>query len=74
MTTEVLITGITGSQPYDIWVSDSCINENIQIFIGTINNSDLPYRFQIPQPFENVEFCLKIIDNDNCIICSCTNE
>jgi hypothetical protein len=69
---EVIITGITGSEPYNIWVSDNCPNENIQIFINTINDSDIPYTFQIPHPFEGSNFCLKIIDNDNCIICNCT--
>ena len=74
MTTEVIITGVTGSEPYDVWISDFCPNESIQIFINTIDNSNIPYPFQIPQPFENTDFCIKIIDNDNCIICSCTND
>jgi hypothetical protein len=74
MGTQVIITGITGTEPYNIWVSDTCPNESVQIYIDTINNIDLPYTFQIPQPFENTNFCLKIIDSNNCIICSCTNE
>jgi hypothetical protein len=78
MGTQVIITGITGTEPYNIWVSDTCPNESIQIYIDTINNIDLLppdyYTFQIPQPFENTNFCLKIIDSNNCIICSCIND
>jgi hypothetical protein len=68
MAVRVNINGVTGgTQPYDVYV---CQPDNTSCFyINTINDSDFPYEFDIPSPYDNsVAYLIKLIDNKECII------
>jgi hypothetical protein len=68
MAVKVFINGLTGgTEPYDVYV---CQPDNTGCFyISTIENSDLPYVFDIPPPYDvSVAYMIKLIDNKECII------
>jgi len=68
MAVRVYINGLTGAtQPYDVYV---CQPDNTGCFyISTIENSDLPYEFDIPAPYDvSVAYMIKLIDDNDCII------
>jgi len=66
MTLQVTITNITGQSPYDVWICQP--NGTSCVYISTIDAVDIPYVFNIPEPY-NVysSYMLKIIDNLNCV-------
>jgi hypothetical protein len=74
------IVTIQGDEPYNIYVCDGCEERDFCIYIDTINNSDLPYEFDIPQIFQNstklnsTKFCIKSIDSRDCENCDCVNQ
>lgn len=57
---------LAGSNPFQIYIcdvaGDSCY------FIDTITNTQIPFQFDLPIPFLNSNFSVKIIDNNNCEI------
>ena len=63
---QVEITNISGSEPYDIFVCD--INALNCVWIDNINDSDLPYLFDLPEIFASYEnnFVIKFIDSNLC--------
>jgi hypothetical protein len=66
---KVSINGITGQSPYDIYVCQSSINDCI--YINTISGTT--YSFDLPKPFDNnVEYILKVIDNNGRMITKTT--
>jgi len=66
---KVNINGITGQSPYDIYVCQSSINDCI--YINTISGTT--YSFDLPKPFDNnVEYILKVIDNNGRVITKTT--
>jgi len=66
---KVSINGITGQSPYDIYVCQSSINDCI--YINTISGTT--YSFDLPKPFDNnVEYILKVIDNNGRVITKTT--
>lgn len=71
MSFQITIDSITnGTQNYDIYICDSALNNCV--YYTTIDNSDLPYNFFVPPPMDNLaELCVKIIDENNCIITQC---
>jgi hypothetical protein len=67
---KVSINGITGQSPYDIYVCQSSINDCI--YINTISGTT--YSFDLPKPFDNnVEYILKVIDNNGRVITKTTS-
>ena len=66
MSIQISINNITGYEPYNIYV---CNNPATTcIYINTINDSDIPYSFDIPVIMEsNSDFILKVVDNTECI-------
>ena len=67
---KVSINGITGQSPYDIYVCQSSINDCI--YINTISGTT--YSFDLPKPFDNnVEYVLKVIDNNGRVITKTTS-
>jgi len=68
---QVEITNISGSEPYDIFVCD--INALNCVWIDNINDSDLPYLFDLPEIFASYEnnFVIKFIDSN---LCSLTTQ
>jgi hypothetical protein len=68
MAVRVYINGVTGgTEPYDVFVCQP--NNTSCFYMSTINDSDFPYEFDIPQPYDNsAAYLIKLIDNKNCII------
>lgn len=68
MAVRVYINGLTGgTEPYDVFVCQP--NNTSCFYMSTINDSDFPYEFDIPQPYDNsAAYLIKLIDNKNCII------
>jgi hypothetical protein len=68
MPVRVTLSEVTGAtQPYDIYICQtggtSCF------YISTINDSQIPYEFDIPVPYDtSTSYMLKLLDNNNCII------
>lgn len=62
---QVIINGITGQSPYNIYI---CQPDGSGCFyISTITTNT--YSFDIPSPYNySTEYMLKIVDNNNCII------
>ena len=71
MAVQVTINDISGATPYNIYI---CQNTGTGCFyISTITDSDLPYIFNIPQPYDtSSSYMLKVIDSNNCIISGTT--
>jgi hypothetical protein len=66
----VKIFGITGQSPYDIYICQPTINDCI--YINTISGTT--YSFDLPKPIDNnVQYSVKVIDNNNRIITSVVN-
>jgi hypothetical protein len=58
----------SGTQPYNIWVCDTCYG-TCQ-YINTISASTLPYSFTLPTIYESYPaYVVKIIDNNGCVYC-----
>jgi hypothetical protein len=68
MSTQIEIQTIeSGVEPYTIYVCD--INETNCIYIpDQINNSQLPYTFEVPTGYQNSNFLVKILDFNGCKI------
>jgi hypothetical protein len=67
MPTDVTISSISGSSPFDIYVCDTGMSNCI--YVDTITSGDIPYVFETPSIFFNLnEFNVKIVDNLNCMI------
>ena len=71
MVETVTINSITGTSDYDIWVSNGCAESEVKVYISTISDSDIPYTFNLPIAYQNSAFCVKIYDDNDCIICDC---
>lgn len=72
MSVRVYINGITGgTEPYNIYI---CQPDNTSCFyIATIEDTNLPYEFDIPEPYDNSPaYLLKMIDTKGCIISGTT--
>jgi hypothetical protein len=67
MPTSITISNVTGSSPYDIYLSP--INNSNLYYITQIESIDLPYTFIVPKLLQDyIEYCLQIEDADGCII------
>ncbi len=66
----VTVSNITGTTPYEIYISIS--GSSSYYYIDYIDSSQLPYNFNIPIPIQDmIGYCLKVVDNDGCIITNC---
>jgi hypothetical protein len=64
MPTNVTITNLTGSSPYNVWVCDTTLTTCI--YVSTF--SSIPYTFEVPYVYSSLtDFIVKIVDNNNCI-------
>lgn len=69
MAVEVIISSITGTSPYDIYICQP--NGSGCFYIDTISST--PYEFDIPEPYDTgLAYMLKVIDSQNCIISGVT--
>lgn len=63
------ISQILGTPPFNVYVCDE-FGSNCE-FIETINESDLPFSFQLPSAFTESSYCVSIIDDLGCDINNC---
>ncbi len=67
---EVIINGISGESPYDLYICQP--NGNGCFYISTISVDQ--YSFIIPPPYDTgLAYMLKVIDSQNCIISGITS-
>lgn len=70
MPTSITISNVTGSSPYDIYLSP--VDTSNLYYMTQIESMDLPYTFIVPKLLQNYnEYCLQIEDADGCIITNC---
>jgi hypothetical protein len=68
----VTVSNIVGTTPYEIYLSVS--GSATYYYIDSISSVQLPYNFTVPIPLQNnLSFCLRVVDNDGCIITNCFN-
>lgn len=58
---------ITGTPEYNVYI---CDNTGLNcIYLATINNYDIPYTQEIPEPYNTMSsYIIKIIDINGCTI------
>jgi hypothetical protein len=69
MPTNITISTLNGSSPFDVYVCDTGMTTCI--YVNTINSGDVPYVFVIPPVFSTLNnFTVKVVDDNNCIVTS----
>lgn len=67
MPTQIQITNLGGSLPFDVYTCDT--GYTTCIYVSTIVPSQLPYQFQLPFVQEGMNpIGLKIVDNTGCVV------
>lgn len=67
MPTDIKITSLSGSSPFDVYTCDT--GYTTCVYVSTIVIGQLPYEFQIPFVQEGMNpVGLKVVDNDGCVI------
>lgn len=67
MPTDITISNISGSTPYDVYVCDT--GYTTCIYVSTITSGDLPYTFEIPPVYSTLsDFIVKVVDDNECEI------
>lgn len=65
MPNNVIISGLTGSSPFDIYLGDSTLK--VVVYIDTIYTA--PWNFYIPSILDGLpSYNLKVVDNTGCSI------
>jgi hypothetical protein len=67
MPTNVVISGVTGQSPYNIYVCD----ENIIncTWVNQITSGQIPYTFELPYIFQGYsDFAVKMTDSNGCSV------
>jgi hypothetical protein len=72
MPTTITVSSITGSTPFDIYL---CMTGGTPCyFIDRITTGDLPYRFSVPTPIQELSgYDLRVTDAVGCIITGTTS-
>lgn len=66
MPTQITITSLGGSSPFDIYTCDT--GYTTCIYIDTILSGDLPYSFDLPFIIEGVPSVgIKVVDSNKCV-------
>lgn len=55
-----------GTSPFFVYVCD--LNEENCIYIDEIEENDVPYEFEIPTGYQNSNFLVRLLDQNNCKI------
>ena len=67
MPTQITITGLSGSSPFDIYTCDT--GYTTCIYIATISSGQIPYVFTLPFVLEGMgSVGVKSVDNNNCLV------
>jgi hypothetical protein len=67
MPTNVVISGVTGSSPYNVYVCD----ENVIncTWINQFTSGQIPFTFELPFLYQSsTDFAVKIIDSNGCTV------
>ena len=72
MPTTITVSSITGSTPFDIYL---CMTGGTPCyFISRITSGDLPYRFSVPTPIQDLPgYDIRVTDAVGCIITGTTS-
>jgi hypothetical protein len=73
MAVEITINSLTGASDFDVYICDTGFTSCV--YYSTLDGSTIyPYTFFTPPPLDNqTDVCVKIVDNNNCIITGCTS-
>jgi hypothetical protein len=67
MPINVVISGVTGLSPYNVYVCDPSLVSCT--WINQITSGQIPYTFELPFIFQSFsDFAVKIIDNNGCSV------
>ncbi len=67
MPTQIEITNLGGSSPFDVFTCDT--GYTTCVYVSTITSSQLPYEFQLPFIQEGMNpIGLRVVDNTGCIV------
>lgn len=67
MPTQITISTLSGSSPFDVYSCDTGYTSCI--YVSTITSGQVPYTFDLPFIQEGMaEIGLKVVDNTGCII------
>lgn len=68
MPTQIIISSVSGSSPFDVYTCDTGFTTCI--YVDTVLSlSDIPYSFYIPIIMDQMpSWGIKVVDNNNCII------
>ena len=67
MPINVVISGVTGLSPYNVYVCDPSLVSCT--WINQITSGQIPYTFELPFIFQSLsDFAVKIIDNKGCSV------
>ena len=64
MSQDVTISSVTANTPVDIYYCDSMSASCV--YVATV--ATFPYTFEVPDPYDNGDFIVKIIDTQSCEI------
>ena len=67
--TTVTINTASGTPPFNVWCANDCNPNASSLYVDSVNG--FPYTFTVPAPYQNVPFCVKLIDADECTVCEC---
>jgi hypothetical protein len=71
MPLKVTISNITGATPFHIYICE--VDGTSCFYINTITSTELPYQFDIPQPYDvNTQYMINAVDANNCNITGTT--
>jgi hypothetical protein len=63
MSQEVTITSVTANTPVEIYYCDS--TSGSCVYVQTV--STFPYTFNVPDPYDLIDFVIKIVDTQGCV-------
>jgi hypothetical protein len=67
MPINVVISGVTGLSPYNVYVCDPSLVSCT--WINQITSGQIPYTFELPFIFQSLsDFAVKVIDNNGCSV------
>ena len=67
MPTQITITGLSGSSPFDIYTCDT--GYTTCIYIATITSGQIPYVFNLPYVLEGMgSVGVNSVDSNNCLV------
>jgi hypothetical protein len=67
MPTQITISSLSGSPPFDVYTCDTGFTSCI--YINTIGLGQIPYVFNLPFIMEDMEsYIVKVVDRNNCMV------